>query len=164
MKKTTLLIFCFITHLALGQAAKIASLKEKVWSNPDFVKSFMGSFGVKSEVEPKIGRQEQVLFEDLSEMIEEERFEDVISELKDEFDEIDSHAAIDFTLANFLVQEGQMGESKPYYISAIRKFPDFLRAHKNLGLLEVQDGNFTPLLPILLNVSNSEVPAGTYTG
>lgn len=150
MKKTALLIFCFITHFTLGQAAKIAPLKEKVWSNPDFVKSFMGSFGVKSEVEPKIGRQEQVLFEDLSEMIEEERFEDVISELKDEFDEIDSHAAIDFTLANFLVQEGQMGESKPYYISAIRKFPDFLRAHKNLGLLEVQDGNFTSALTHLV--------------
>ena len=65
-----------------------------------------------SEVEPKIGRQEQVLFEDIAEMIEDERIEDVINELKDEFDEIDSNAAVDFTLANFLVQEGKMGESK----------------------------------------------------
>ena len=58
-------------------------------------------------------------------MIDDNRTDEVIEELKGEFDEIDSSPAIDFTLANFLVQEGNMTESIKYYVSAIRKFPDF---------------------------------------
>ena len=150
MKKIILFSLLSINLTLFSKDTEIAPLEEKVWSNPEFVKSFMGSFGIMSEVEPKIGRKEQVLFEDIAEMIEDERIEDVINELKEEFDEIDSNAAVDFTLANFLVQEGKMGESKDYYKSAIRKFPSFLRAHKNLGLLEVQDGNFSSALPHLI--------------
>ena len=150
MKKIILFSLLSINLTLFSKDTEIAPLEEKVWSNPEFVKSFMGSYGIMSEVEPKIGRKEQVLFEDIAEMIEDERIEDVINELKEEFDEIDSNAAVDFTLANFLVQEGKMGESKDYYTSAIRKFPSFLRAHKNLGLLEVQDGNFSSALPHLI--------------
>lgn len=129
---------------------KVAPLTEKTWSNPIFIKEYLGSFAINSEVEPKIGRAEQVLFDDITDMIDDNRTNEVIEELKEEFDEIDSNPAIDFTLANFLVQEGNMTESIKYYISAIRKFPDFLRARKNLGLIYVQDGNFSEALPHLV--------------
>ena len=150
MKKPSVLVFACLWATTILTGNPVAPLEEKVWSNPEFVKSFLGSFGVQSEVEPKIGRNEQVLFEDIAKMLEDDRISEVIDELKSEFDEIDSNAAVDFTLANFLVQEGKLEESKGYYLSAIRKFPSFLRAHKNLGLLRVQDGNYSEALPHLI--------------
>ena len=150
MKKPSVLVFACLWATTILTGNPVAPLEEKVWSNPAFVKSFLGSFGVQSEVEPKIGRNEQVLFEDIAKMLEDDRISEVIDELKSEFDEIDSNAAVDFTLANFLVQEGKLEESKGYYLSAIRKFPSFLRAHKNLGLLRVQDGNYSEALPHLI--------------
>ena len=135
MKNTIIPVFIFLISGIAFLAGKVAPLTEKIWSNPEFIKDYLGSFAISSEVEPKIGRAEQVLFEDITEMIDDNRTDEVIEELKGEFDEIDSSPAIDFTLANFLVQEGNMTESIKYYVSAIRKFPDFLRARKNLGLI-----------------------------
>ena len=150
MKNTIIPVFIFLISGTAFLTGKVAPLTEKIWSNPEFIKDYLGSFAISSEVEPKIGRAEQVLFEDITEMIDDNRTDEVIEELKGEFDEIDSSPAIDFTLANFLVQEGNMTESIKYYVSAIRKFPDFLRARKNLGLIYVQDGNFSEALPHLV--------------
>ena len=79
MKKIILFSLLSINLTLFSKDTEIAPLEEKVWSNPEFVKSFMGSYGIMSEVEPKIGRKEQVLFEDIAEMIEDERIEDVIN-------------------------------------------------------------------------------------
>ena len=103
MKKPSVLVFACLWATTILTGNPVAPLEEKVWSNPEFVKSFLGSFGVQSEVEPKIGRNEQVLFEDVAKMLEDDRISEVIDELKSEFDEIDSNAAVDFSLANFLV-------------------------------------------------------------
>ena len=149
--KIKIITTCLLTLLSFAAlSGKVAPLTEKIWSNSEFIKEYLGSFAISSEVEPKIGRPEQVLFDDITEMIDDNRTDEVIEELKAEFDEIDSNPAIDFTLANFLVQEGNITESIDYYISAIRKFPDFLRARKNLGLIYLQDGNFSEALPHLV--------------
>jgi tetratricopeptide (TPR) repeat protein len=150
MKNKIITAFILLISGFATLSGKVAPLTEKIWSNPEFIKEYLGSFAINSEVEPQIGRAEQVLFEDITEMIDENRTDEVIEELKGEFDEIDSNPAIDFTLANFLVQEGNMTEAVKYYVSAIRKFPDFLRARKNLGLIYVQDGNFSEALPHLV--------------
>jgi tetratricopeptide (TPR) repeat protein len=150
MKNKIITAFIILISGFAVLSGKVAPLTEKIWSNPEFIKEYLGSFAIDSEVEPQVGRAEQVLFEDITEMIDDNRTEEVIEELKSEFDEIDSNPAIDFTLANFLVQEGKMNESIKYYVSAIRKFPDFLRARKNLGLIYVQDGNFSEALPHLV--------------
>ena len=150
MKNKIITAFIILVSGFAVLSGKVAPLTEKIWSNPEFIKEYLGSFAIDSEVEPQVGRAEQVLFEDITEMIDDNRTDEVIEELKSEFDEIDSNPAIDFTLANFLVQEGKMNESIKYYVSAIRKFPDFLRARKNLGLIYVQDGNFSEALPHLV--------------
>jgi hypothetical protein len=49
----------------------------------------------------------------------------------------DGSAALDFILANLDYQNGQLDEAVDYYGRALGKFPDFRRAHKNLGLLHV---------------------------
>ena len=54
----------------------------------------------------------------------------------------DSSAALDFILANLQFQGGDLEAAKATYARAIEKFPDFRRAHKNLGLLLVQQQDF----------------------
>ena len=53
-----------------------------------------------------------------------------------------SSAALDFILANLRFQNGQTTEAVESYEQALEKFPDFRRAHKNLGLLMVQVNEF----------------------
>ena len=54
----------------------------------------------------------------------------------------DSSAALDFILANLYFQNGDLEHAAKSYRSALAKFPDFRRAHKNFGLLLVQRGDF----------------------
>jgi tetratricopeptide (TPR) repeat protein len=53
-----------------------------------------------------------------------------------------SSASLDFVLANLEFQAQNLDAAAAHYERAIEKFPDFRRAHKNLGLLRVQQGNF----------------------
>jgi tetratricopeptide (TPR) repeat protein len=54
----------------------------------------------------------------------------------------DASAALDFVLANLQFQNGALDQAVASYERALAKFPDFRRAHKNLGLLKVQQGDF----------------------
>ena len=53
-----------------------------------------------------------------------------------------SSAALDFILANLYFQEGDLKNAEINYKKATRKFPNFRRAYKNLGLVQVQAGNY----------------------
>ena len=53
---------------------------------------------------------------------------------------------MDFALANFLLQENRMGAAIASYKTAIRKFPNFGRAYKNLGLAYIQQNNYREAL------------------
>ena len=81
--KTKIITFLLFTLLSItALTGKVAPLTEKVWSNSEFIKKYLGSFAISSEVEPKIGRAEQVLFDDITEMIDDNRTDEVIEELK----------------------------------------------------------------------------------
>ena len=46
------------------------------------------------------------------------------------------------TLGNLYFQDGNLSKAEQYYGNAVVKHPDFRRAYKNLGLVQVQQGNF----------------------
>jgi tetratricopeptide (TPR) repeat protein len=56
---------------------------------------------------------------------------------------------MDFAMANFLLQQGNLGSAIASYNNAIRKFPNFGRAYKNLGLAYIQQNNYAQALPNL---------------
>jgi tetratricopeptide (TPR) repeat protein len=51
-------------------------------------------------------------------------------------------AAFDYTLGNIYFQQDKLDRAAQAYRIAIRKFPSFLRAHKNLGIVEIQAGRY----------------------
>lgn len=57
-----------------------------------------------------------------------------------------SSAMMDFILGNLHFQLDERAQALRYYQNAIRKFPNFVRAHKNLGFLALQSEQFDEAL------------------
>lgn len=118
----------------LGKAPSF-QLTSDFWNNPTFVQSFMGDYGFRSEIEPRISKSESFI---LREVIakSENNLDEAILYLEDKIKD-DSSAALDFALGTMYYQSNRMTRSAEAYGKAIEKFPSFLRAHKNLGLVNV---------------------------
>ncbi len=127
--------------LAVGIfAAPEYRLTREFWNSPAFVRSFMGDYGFRTEVEPKVSRSEQQVLRE------------VVTKAQTDLDEAiihlagkvkaDSSAALDFALATIQFQSGRLGRAALGYEKTIEKFPSFLRAHKNLGFVLIQQDDF----------------------
>lgn len=128
--------------------SQIFPLSENTWDNPEFVKRFLGSYGVDTERSPGITTQERDLFNEISGLIGEnpQRAAEILSSRITS----ESSAALDYTLANIYFQTGNPDRATENYKRAIQKFPNFRRAYMNLGILKIQQGEFEKALPHLL--------------
>lgn len=115
-----------------------------LFQDPEFGKRFMGSYGFLPDVEPPIDSQdkdEKAYFLAIKELLQANNMAALKAKLQRELNPDISHPALLFILGNVYFQEGNNSEAERWYQAAIRKFPSFLRAHKNLGLLHYQNGD-----------------------
>lgn len=120
----------------------LAQAQFKPWSgasivrDPEWQKSFLGSYGFLSGAEPPIRPAE---LEGLKEVLDLLKLDPQVAAVSLE-GQIgpDSSAALHFILANLKFQVGETDAAIANYEAALEKFPDFRRARKNLGLLMVQ--------------------------
>lgn len=141
MKKLTSLLFAAgLLSSALTAQSNISEIGSQLWDDPSFVKEFLGSYGVLAGAEPPISEEEKESLRNLVDLIKASP-NAAIQALEPQITD-SSSAAFDFILANLYFQSGNLGKAEQYYGNAIVKFPDFRRAHKNLGLVQVQRGNF----------------------
>jgi tetratricopeptide (TPR) repeat protein len=61
-------------------------------------------------------------------------------------------AVFDFTLANIYFQQEKLPEAAAAYEAAVEKYPKFRRAHRNLGLIYVRQGEFAKAVSSLTRV------------
>jgi tetratricopeptide (TPR) repeat protein len=129
--------------LSLGTATfgQLRYPSEAFWSDPANVDAFLGTYGVIGPVEPKISTEEQVVLKNLIEILKTGDKQLAIATLTPEVTP-EASAALDFTLANLYFEQGELDNAIRYYRSSLQKEADFLRAHKNLGILLVQKGQF----------------------
>ncbi|MCC5806176.1 MAG: tetratricopeptide repeat protein [Opitutales bacterium] len=128
--------------------AQTYPLTENSWDNPEFVKRFLGSYGMQTRLEPELSREEGELFRELVEIIPNNP-QEAIRRLRTARTR-ESSAALDFLLASLQLQERQPDEAIRNYEEAIRKFPNFLRAYRNLGLALTQAGRYQDAIPHLV--------------
>lgn len=117
------------------------------WNNPEFVKSFMGSYGFASEIEPKLSPEEQVFLTTLRPLLQDDPMKaarEIEARLRPE-----SSALLNFLLASIHFQSDQAPQAITQYQAAIARFPNFRRAHKNLGFALVQIGKYEEAIPHL---------------
>ncbi|HAB15254.1 MAG TPA: tetratricopeptide repeat protein [Verrucomicrobiota bacterium] len=112
-----------------------------LWNDPDFQKRLLGSYGMKSEIEPRMTPEEQAFYRDK-----------VVPALRGEPKEAiqllvgrtkpGATAQFDFALGNVYFQNDDLTNAIKSFEGAIEKFPDFLRAQKNLGFAFLRAGRY----------------------
>ena len=131
-----LFLFSFLGLLTSREAVQSAGLDEEArlnfWSNPEFVKRFMGAYGVHSEIEPPFKTlEEQEAFNGLLEVMRDNPGE-AIQRLQKMITP-SSNARLPFALGSLYFQGGDATKAIPQFELALSKFPDFRRAHQQLG-------------------------------
>lgn len=111
------------------------------WNSVEFKAKFLGTYGIASDIEPKfVDPEEQTFYAEIRGLIFENPGQ-AIERLKRTITP-QSSATLDFTLGALYFQEGQSANAVASYQKAIEKFPDFRRAHRNLGIVRVQEGDY----------------------
>jgi len=148
-----------VSTVAMGQ---LRYPSEAFWSNPDNVNAFLGTYGVLGPVEPKISPEEQVVLKELIDILKTGNKELAIQTLLPSVNP-EASGALDFTLANLYFETGKLDDAIRYYRSALQKSSDFLRAHKNLGIILVQKGKFADAIgPLSRSLSLGSPDGITY--
>ena len=122
----------------LAGRAPAPALTQGFWNDPAFIRGFMGDYGFRSEVEPRIDKEEQFILREVIAKAE-NRMEEAIVYLEEKTTDKTS-AALDFALGTMYYQMGRLTPSEQTYEKALKKFPSFLRARKNLGFVQLSLG------------------------
>ena len=140
MKQIIITLICTLTLLPLIVNAKNANPMTELWNNPQFQKEFTASYGTLAGYEPTLSEEDKSTLRTLIKIIK-ARPEQAIKQLSEQIKDDDS-AAFDFILANLYFQEGNLVAAEKFYLQAIKKYPAFRRAYKNLGFVNIQSGDY----------------------
>ncbi len=145
---------CVLALLALVAAGARAETNETVelalWSDPEFLRQFLGTYGVRSEIEPRVTPEERLEFEQVAKLMVTPvgadkalaLLEKSVAKAVDKKGVSRSSALYDFTIGSIYFQQDNLGAAAEWYDKAVDKLPSFLRAQKNLGLVYVRSNAF----------------------
>jgi tetratricopeptide (TPR) repeat protein len=131
-----------------------------LFRDPSFVREFVGSYGIHSEVEPKVSSAESTLLAKVSELFAASKFKEAEAEITRYIKETTAPTdpaltpgeispALVFVLGNLYFQANRSEEAERAFKEAIRRFPKFRRAHTNLAYLYVSKERFDDAMPML---------------
>jgi tetratricopeptide (TPR) repeat protein len=123
----------------------------KIWNDPAFKKQFAESYIAETEIEPRVTVVERDDMEKILSLISSDQMDEAVRQLEGKRGKAAS-AVFDFTLANICFQQEKLPEAAAAYEAAVEKYPKFRRAHRNLGLIYVRQGEFAKALPALTKV------------
>ena len=153
MMKTAIIqsILLFLVFIATATQAQDLQPQEYTWDNPEFRERFIASFGVEGDVEPSLSQTEQeFLQEEILPLLPNDPGA-AISALSAQLNESAS-PALYFILGNIFLQEDQTDKARQNLQRALSLFPDFLRAHRSMALLEVREERYPESVPHWIRV------------
>jgi len=142
MKAMTSMMILAATPLFWAAADGWIDQPERFWQEPAFQAAFMGSYGTRAEIEPRVTVVEKEVMEKVMKLLSGEEGTAKAVALLEKAIKPSSSAVFDFTLANIHFQEDQLTQAASCYQAAIQKFPTFQRAYKNLALIHIRQGEF----------------------
>ncbi|MDQ8187783.1 tetratricopeptide repeat protein [Pelagicoccus sp. SDUM812002] len=137
-------------------------LTENSWSNPEFKKRFLGSYGFDLEINPKITSEESEQLQQVAEFMNSDPSEAI--RILEAGLTADSSAALDYTIGSLYLQQGETDKAIETYRGAIKKFPNFFRAYQNIGFALVQQAKYDEAKPMLIEAIEIGGGNGTLFG
>ena len=126
------LLISTILFLFTGNCLVSDESIKSFWESEGFQKKLLGGFAPNTKIEPAIiDPEEQIFFREVAGLIYDNRIE-AIAKLE-AYIKPEASAVIDYTLGSLYLQEGSFEKASKHFDEAIKKFPDFRRAHKNRG-------------------------------
>ena len=136
MKLLTLfLTLCWAT----SQAAEPLPISKEYWKSAQFLKGFNGSYRTLGQLEPYMEGNERALSISIQSMMAKGQRKEALAKLKAS-PLAKTSAKIMFDMGNLNFELGNVEKAQEHYTSAIKKFPNYLRAHENLGVTYVRVG------------------------
>jgi tetratricopeptide (TPR) repeat protein len=111
-----------------------------IWNDPVFQKQFVGGYGINSEIEPRVTKEEVAILEKVRPLVADNR--QLAEAALRKAMKPDCSAILDFTLGGILFQEERLDEAMACYKKAVEKFPSFRRAYRNIGLISTRNSDF----------------------
>lgn len=153
------IVFAWLALAATAMADRIIP-PSNLFKDPAFVREFVGSYGILSDVEPKVSAEEQTLLGTVSELFGNSKFREAEQEIVRYIKESEAPAdpetpkreispAMVFVLGNLYFQADRPDEARRAFLEAIRRFPRFRRAHTNLGYLYISRNQTDEAAPML---------------
>lgn len=150
-----------LASVVFSQAhAQVISAPPLMFGDPKFIKDFVGSYGILSDVEPPVTADERALLSKIQELFAKNQFVEAEQEIvryvkeaanpkgKDK-QPTEISASMVFVLGNLYFSSDRQEEARRAFHEAIRRFPRFRRAHTNLGYLYVSQNKISEAMPIL---------------
>ena len=146
--------------LSLSATAETINAPAILFRDPKFLKDFVGSYGILSDVEPKISADEQALLGKVQDLFGKNQFiaaeQEIVRFVKEteaptepEKKPGEISATMVFVLGNLYFASDRTDEARRAFSEAIRRFPRFRRAHTNLGYLHISKNELDQALPVL---------------
>lgn len=111
-----------------------------IWNDPTFQRQFVGAYGVNAEIEPRVTKEDVILLEKVRPFMADDlpKAEAMLRKgMKP-----DCSAIFDFTLGGVLFQQDKLIDALACFREAVRKFPSFRRAYRNIGLISARSSDF----------------------
>ena len=120
----------------------------ELWNSKKFKQQFAESYIASTDVEPRVTTIEREALMKVQDLIGEDKIDEAAKLLEKSRGEAVS-ATYDFMLGNIYLQQEKLEDAVAAYEVAVEKYPKFRRAHRNLGLIYVQSGEFDKAVPAL---------------
>ncbi len=143
------LLFIFNISITL-QVANSFTLVDTNPSSAEFKQRFMGSFGINSAIEPQIAEKDRPLYESIEPYLKNNPRRAI--QLAEQGINSQSNAAFDFLVGSLYYTQNNHSKAEASLKRALRKFPDFRRAHRNLSLIYIQREDYKNAIQHLLRV------------
>lgn len=140
-----LVISCIASTLG---AAEPLPLSQDYWKDEAFLKSFNGSYRINARIEPAVTTEERGLLVSIQKLMADGKREDALKKLQSS-PLVKSSAAIAYNAGNIQFELGQLKEAAESYQKALKIFPSFRRAHRNLAFVYVRENDWKKAVPEL---------------
>ncbi|NQV33278.1 MAG: tetratricopeptide repeat protein [Phycisphaeraceae bacterium] len=143
--------FWLLVGIALAESGSMDSISLELWQSPEFQRRFAESYVAETEIEPTVTQSEREAMLKVLDLMAKDQMGKAKVLLEKNTNEAAS-AVFDFTLANLYLQENDPNLAMQGYEHAVAKHPKFRRAWNNLGLIYVQQTEYTKAIKALTRV------------